>query len=255
MAMSHWLLFGLHSTWGKIPQVHFTLRPMDRYVKGLQAMWAAGRGKGHGQRSVSEPNTWKTVQAGFVLTHSAGQSRDRPLSSLCGDRWAGGYFLHCRPGSSECDSHSKLLWHSSLNRHRWEDQTTCPFLRVLGQMCSCNVPSRSKDTFLTLWWHLPLVDGHWGVPGGWVGKESACQCRRCMGLIPGSGRCPGEPIPVFLPGKSHGQRSLADYRSWGHKRVGHDRATKQQQIGHCPGRGTCLGSYSGSQWGTPGLWL
>ena len=35
--------------------------------------------------------------------------------------------------------------------------------------------------------------------------------------------------PVFLPGQSHGQRSLAGYSLWGHKRVGHDLATKQQQ--------------------------
>ena len=33
--------------------------------------------------------------------------------------------------------------------------------------------------------------------------------------------------PVFLPGKSHGQRSLAG--PWGHVRVGHNLATKQQQ--------------------------
>ena len=26
-----------------------------------------------------------------------------------------------------------------------------------------------------------------------------------------------KPIPVFLPGKSHGWRSLADYSPWGHK--------------------------------------
>ena len=26
-----------------------------------------------------------------------------------------------------------------------------------------------------------------------------------------------QPIPVFLPGESHGQRSLAGYRPWGHK--------------------------------------
>ena len=25
--------------------------------------------------------------------------------------------------------------------------------------------------------------------------------------------------PVFLPGKSHGQRSLADYSPWGHKEL------------------------------------
>ena len=26
-----------------------------------------------------------------------------------------------------------------------------------------------------------------------------------------------QPTPVFLPGGSHGQRSLADYSPWGHK--------------------------------------
>ena len=37
-----------------------------------------------------------------------------------------------------------------------------------------------------------------------------------MGLIPGLGRSPGEgngnPTPVFLPGKFHGQGSLVGYR-------------------------------------------
>ena len=36
--------------------------------------------------------------------------------------------------------------------------------------------------------------------------------------------------PVFLPGKSNGQKSLAGYSSWGHKRVRYDEVTKQQQI-------------------------
>ena len=57
-------------------------------------------------------------------------------------------------------------------------------------------------------------------PGGSVGKEFACNARD-PGSIPGSGRAPGEgngnPTPVFLPGKSHGQRSLAGYSSWGPK--------------------------------------
>ena len=35
-----------------------------------------------------------------------------------------------------------------------------------------------------------------------------------------------QPTPVFLPGKSHGQRSLAGYCPWG-CRVRHDLATKQ----------------------------
>jgi len=38
-----------------------------------------------------------------------------------------------------------------------------------------------------------------------------------MGLIPESGRSPGEgngtPIPAFLPGESNGQRSLVGYGS------------------------------------------
>ena len=35
--------------------------------------------------------------------------------------------------------------------------------------------------------------------------------------------------PVFLSGKSHGQRSLTGYSPQGPKRFGHDLAAKQQQ--------------------------
>jgi len=45
--------------------------------------------------------------------------------------------------------------------------------------------------------------------------------RRDTVSIPGSGRFPWrgawKPTPVFLPGKSHGQRSLVGYSPWGHK--------------------------------------
>ena len=34
-----------------------------------------------------------------------------------------------------------------------------------------------------------------------------------------------QPIPVFLPEKSHGQRSLADYSPWGHKESNTTEAT------------------------------
>ena len=55
--------------------------------------------------------------------------------------------------------------------------------------------------------------------------------------IPGSGRSPGEnkwqPTAVFLPGKSHGQRSLASYSSRGCKRVRQNLVTKQQRT-HLP---------------------
>ena len=37
-----------------------------------------------------------------------------------------------------------------------------------------------------------------------------------------------QPTPVFLPGKSHEQRSLVGYSPLGHERVGHDLLTKQE---------------------------
>ena len=44
---------------------------------------------------------------------------------------------------------------------------------------------------------------------------------RDTGSIPGLGRFPWrrkwQPTPVFLPGESHGQRSLVGYSPWGHK--------------------------------------
>ena len=43
------------------------------------------------------------------------------------------------------------------------------------------------------------------------------------GLVPGLGSSSGEgngkPTPVFLPGKSHGQRSLAGYSPRGHRQL------------------------------------
>ena len=38
-----------------------------------------------------------------------------------------------------------------------------------------------------------------------------------------------QQTPIFLLWNSHGQRSLAGYSPWGHKRVEHDFVTEQQQ--------------------------
>ena len=60
-----------------------------------------------------------------------------------------------------------------------------------------------------------------GFPGGSVVKNPPASAGD-MGLIPDSGRSPGEgkrqPAPVFLPGKPHGQRSLEGYSLWGLKK-------------------------------------
>ena len=52
-------------------------------------------------------------------------------------------------------------------------------------------------------------------------KESVCQCRRHtrVGFYSWVGNIPWrrKPTPVFLPEKSHRQRSLVGYSPWGHK--------------------------------------
>ena len=70
-----------------------------------------------------------------------------------------------------------------------------------------------------------------GLPCGSVVKHSACQWRR-HGFDPWVGkiswRRKWQPTPVFLSGKSHGQKSLVGYSSWGLKRVRHNLAIKHQ---------------------------
>ena len=66
----------------------------------------------------------------------------------------------------------------------------------------------------------------------WLGgKESTFQCMRCrfsprVRKIPW--RSKWQPPQISLPGKSHGQKTLVSYSSWGHKRVGYNSATNQQ---------------------------
>ena len=70
-----------------------------------------------------------------------------------------------------------------------------------------------------------------GFPGGTSGKEPACQCRRHKrcGFDPWVGKIPWrrawQPTPGFLPGESHGQRSLAGYSPQGCKQQDMTEAT------------------------------
>ena len=79
-----------------------------------------------------------------------------------------------------------------------------------------------------LFWNSP------GLPWWLSGKESVYQHRKCRrhGFGPWVGkiswRRKWHPTPVFLPGESHGQRSLADYSPWGHK----ESDTTESHLGH-----------------------
>ena len=71
---------------------------------------------------------------------------------------------------------------------------------------------------------FPFFFHHWvlfhcGLPR-WLSKEFTCQCRRPV-FNPWVRKIPQrrkwQPIPVFLPGKSHRQRTLVGYSPRGHK--------------------------------------
>ena len=78
-------------------------------------------------------------------------------------------------------------------------------------------PSGTKPC--TCCWTNPYL----GFPDGTSGKESPSQYRRCKrwGLNPRARKIPWrrkwKPTPEFLPGESHGQRSLEGYSPEGRK--------------------------------------
>ena len=75
-----------------------------------------------------------------------------------------------------------------------------------------------------------------GFPGGVSAEEPAWQCRRCWrhGFDPWVGKIPWskkwQPTPVFLPGISHGQRSLVGYSPWGYKDPDTTERLKHHQV-------------------------
>ena len=88
-------------------------------------------------------------------------------------------------------------------------QNSCPALYIC--MCGCVCIGVSDKT----------VNKHMkgDFPGGTSGKEPVVQCRRLKGrrFDAWGGKIPWrralQPTPVFLPGESHGQSSLAGYRA------------------------------------------
>ena len=99
-------------------------------------------------------------------------------------------------------------------RHGWKTPDEAPGQQLLSyyqEVCKISGPATDLELWLS-------------------NKESACQCRR-FGFDPWVGkiswRRKWQPTWVFLPGKFHGQRSLAGYSPQGCKRVRHGLATKQ----------------------------
>ena len=74
--------------------------------------------------------------------------------------------------------------------------------------------------YFICWFRLRNSKTQTGLSRWLSGEESAYQSRR-LRFIPWVKKIPWrrewQPTPVFLPGKSHGQRSLAGYSPWGRK--------------------------------------
>ena len=93
-------------------------------------------------------------------------------------------------------------------------------------------------------------------PGGASVKESTCQCRRHKRtriFIPGSGRSPWsrkwQHTLVYLPGKSHEQRNLADYSPWAAKSQIHTQTERVRARARAhTHRQTHRASFSASSW-------
>ena len=71
-----------------------------------------------------------------------------------------------------------------------------------------------------------------------MGKESTCNVGDTgrHGLNPQVGKIPWrrawQTIPVFLPGKLHGQRNLVGYSPWGHKELDTTEVTEHTKTGN-----------------------
>ena len=133
--------------------------------------------------------------------------------------------LHCLVVHFEIENTSLQLW-SSLSRKdlSWVTLISIWILGSIGQF----LQKMTAGTFflLEITFNLSVNFRYIAIlmnfPGGSDGKNICLQCGR-PGFKPWVGKIPWrrkwQPTPVFLPGKSHGRRSLAGYSPWGFKEL------------------------------------
>ena len=145
--------------------------------------------------------------------------------------------FHMRTFTSTIPIFHKLIVHSSLHSNNpkivWRPSQATS-LKLLHMVSDPELETRDRwglgtyglRSWIGNWVYRSLV---WGLafPGASDDKEPACNIG-VVGLIPQSGRSPGEGNEVtqssFLPGEFQGQRSLVGYTLW-NCWLGHDWAT------------------------------
>ena len=106
-------------------------------------------------------------------------------------------------------------------------------LRVHGRSICTAPESVIRNTWASVPLECHLSEGQkvWKYTKGWLSKLHRYHILSNKNVITCILKNPWkrkwQPAPVFLPAKSHGQRSLVDYSPWDCKRVRHDLVTKQ----------------------------
>ena len=115
--------------------------------------------------------------------------------------------------------------------------------RNLGNNCKVGLQASGTMVKQSLT-RTPFIIWLLYLSSGANGKEPTCRCRRCKswGFYPWvkkiSWRRKWQLTPVFLPGESHGKRSLVGYSPWSHKELDMTEVTQHA----C----TCLNSTMGA---------
>ena len=106
----------------------------------------------------------------------------------------------------------------------------CPSLSLIHK------PRAFHASLVGLLWRLKEIMWVECFPNDCVLLCNAGDHLQCWSWGPWVGKIPWrrkwQPAPIFLPGKSQGQRSLVDYSLWGHKELGTTERLKNNSNKH-----------------------
>ena len=190
----------------------FQTPPSSTFPLGLGASWgvgAPGQAAGGGQPWKPQPETASApaIHSGYLVEAAPEPGWGEPRGKRC----PGGHGPQ-PPGHRGAQSNpSSASARSPLPNTSLQAQPLSSGPRCSSQIGGSQRPCRAVTVDSSIV-GLPCVSN---------GKKKIClQCRRPR-VDPWVGKAPWrrawQPTPVFLPGESHGQRSLAGYSPWGHK--------------------------------------